>query len=194
MNTRQGREAPTHPAINLAAQPRHGRRIGHAVADHQRRRVILRPRKKLRDIFRSVLTITVHRESPGKVPLVSVLPAGAQRGSFSAIGPQTDDFRARRGRFPASAIGRTVVHHEHMGQMRADAGNERANKWRFIVARNDGCALRCPIHERSKLVFANPAANDILAREGLLPIANSMSLVYYNVDYTGKLILNGLLG
>ena len=123
-----------------------------------------------------------------------MLPAGSQGRSFSAIGAEANDLRARRGRFQAGAIGRTIIHDDHVGQMGAYAGNESANKWRFIVARNDGCTLSCPIHERSKLVLATPPANDFLAREGLQPIANSTLLVYSSLDYTGKLILNGLLG
>ena len=87
-------ELAAHPAVDLAAQPRHARGIGHAIAHDEPGAGLIGALEEAGEIGGIVLTVTVHGDGPGEPLFVGGGPAAKECGAFSLGLVVTEDLGA----------------------------------------------------------------------------------------------------
>ena len=118
------RQLAAHPAVHLPAQPRNGPRIMHAVADNQPRTGSFSAPKEGGQILGGVLAVAIEGRNPFKAQLPRLRQSGPQRRAFAEISAVTNHHPAG---FPGQrrcAVGRTIVHNYHEGEMLAHGGDQ----------------------------------------------------------------------
>ena len=104
-----------HPAIDLTAQPRDSLRIMHAITDNQPDVGLFGTGEERRQVLRSMLPITVHRQAPLESPRERCGQAGLECRALAEVPRMADHRRACRRSQRRGVIRRTVIHDQHEG-------------------------------------------------------------------------------
>lgn len=118
--------------------------VERTAADDQGRRVAARGGDEGRDVLGVVLSVGVDRHRMGEAARPGLAEAFAQGISLAAVPRKGDDRNRhrRRGEARGRRIGRTVVHHDDIGQLPVRAHNDVEERPGIVVCRDDGAETR----------------------------------------------------
>jgi len=143
--TDENRDAPAHPTVDLAPQPRHGGRPAHAVTYHQRGSRFLRAGKEGGNVRRRMLPIAVQSECPAMAGGQGAAQAAIEGAALAGVGGGGQDDGAGLLRRGGGGIGRAVVDDQRSGEVSAHVGDQGPDRPRFVKAGDHGSTEPRPI-------------------------------------------------
>ena len=151
LRVRQGNaEAPgeqgAHCAVDNPPHGGHGETRRETIADDQRGARVGGAPQELRDVGGRVLAVAIHCQRPRKPELFGQRESVQEGGAFSARAREPDDARAGGLGLGSRAVRRSVVDHNDGWERLADDFDEGKNRVGFVVAGNESCATRRPVH------------------------------------------------